>query len=175
MHCKRLGIFEDVWPENGGPLPWRLTRPQRLFLDDRMRRTLWPHYMERLYYRGASFWQKPGHMWKARRKYRLLLYILPTQLRDQVPAFRDFLLFFTWCLRRLAGQVCSYDYARQVLGILPGSRFVIKGLVKSIQRDMTRALGLMEGCVPIDFLKPILHHFAHYADFTSTHGILEIL
>ena len=32
-HCKRLRIFERVWPENGGELPWRLSKPQRLLLD----------------------------------------------------------------------------------------------------------------------------------------------
>ena len=96
--CKRLKIFRPVWPENAEPLPWRLTPEARKLLHNRMMKTLWPHYMA---YRGSSFWQKPGHMWKARRKYRLLFFILPTQLRDQVPAFRDALLLFTWCIRRL--------------------------------------------------------------------------
>ena len=50
-----LGIFESVWPGNDGPLPWRLTREQLRFLDERLSRVLWPHYVERLYYKGFSF------------------------------------------------------------------------------------------------------------------------
>jgi hypothetical protein len=114
-------------------------------------------------------------MWKARRKFRLLLFILPTQLRDQVPALRDALLLFVWSLRRLTGQVCSYDVATRVLGILPGSRYVVKKLVKTIQRELVKALGLLEGCQPIDYLKPIRHHFAHYGECTLIFALLIIL
>ena len=174
-HCKRLGVFEEVWPENGGALPWRLTKEQRLLLNDRMKRVLWPHYVEPLCVDGESFWQKPGRMWKARRKFRLLLFILPTQLRDQVPALRDALLLFVWSLRRLTGQVCSYDVATHELGILPGSRYVVKKLVKTIQRELVKALGLLEGCQPIDYLKPIRHHFAHYGECTLIFALLIIL
>ena len=80
--AQMLGIFESIWPGNDGPLPWRLTRKQILFLDERMSRVVWPHYVERLYYKGFSFWRKPSRMWKARRKYRLLYFMLVTQLRD---------------------------------------------------------------------------------------------
>ena len=31
-----LGIFRSIWAVNGGPLPWRLTTPQRKLLDARM-------------------------------------------------------------------------------------------------------------------------------------------
>lgn len=50
--AKSLGIMREIWPENNGPLPWRLTREQRKFLDGRMGRVTWPHYMERLFYKG---------------------------------------------------------------------------------------------------------------------------
>ena len=170
--CKTLGIFEDLWPENGGQLHWRLTREQRLMLDKRMSYISWPHYMEPLYYKGCSFWMKPGHMWKARRKYRLLFFILLTQLRDQVPRFRNALLLFVWSIRRLMGQVHSFEYATKVLGVLPGSPTVVKALIMSIHRDLVRSLALFEGCTPIDHLKPVMHHFSHYAEFT---GILTIL
>ena len=46
------GIFENVWPDNNGPLPWRLTAAQRRLLDMRMKNVVWPHYMERLCYSG---------------------------------------------------------------------------------------------------------------------------
>ena len=120
--CKKLGIFRELWPENGGPLPWRLTKPQRLMLNERMRNVSWPHYLEPLYFRGCSFWMKPGRMWKARRKYRLVLHILPTQLRDQLPRLRDAFFLFIYCMRRLMGQVSSYEEATTMLGILPGSK-----------------------------------------------------
>ena len=173
-HCKTLGIFPDLWPENGAPLHWRLTKAQRLLLDSRMSRVLWPHYIEPLYYKGCSFWKKPGRMWKARRKYRLLFYILPTQLRDQVPRFRKALLLFAWSVRRLMGQTHSYEYA-QVLGILPGSRAVFKALINNFDRDLKRALVLFEGCTPIDHLKPVFHHWVHYAKLTEELSRLDIL
>lgn len=50
--AKLLNIYEDVWPENGGPLPWRLTKDDKDDLDLRMANVIWPHYMERLYYKG---------------------------------------------------------------------------------------------------------------------------
>lgn len=49
------GIFENVWPGNDGPLPWRLTAAQRRLLDERMKNIVWPHYMERLCYDGKIY------------------------------------------------------------------------------------------------------------------------
>lgn len=98
---KLKGIFEDTWPENGGPFPWRLTKPQRLMLDARMGKLIWPERVEKLCYDGCSFWRKPNRLWKARRKVTLLYYILPCQLRDQVPALRHALNKFGWAMRRL--------------------------------------------------------------------------
>ena len=172
--CKELGIFEDVWPENGGPLPWRLTKVQRLQLDRRMSRVLWPHYVEPLYYKRCSFWKKPGRMWKARRKWRLLYFMLPTQLRDVVPAFTTALLLFAWSMRQLLGQTHSYEFAK-VLGILPGSRTLFKAFIKKIGEDLRRSLALFEGCTPIDHLKPVFHHFVHLAKLTEEFSLLDIL
>ena len=102
--CERLGVFQDIWTQNGsGPFPWRLSTDDRKVLHRRLGTVLWPHYIDPLYYRDGSFWTKPGHMWKARRKYRVLLFLLPTQLRDQVPIVRDALLLFVWAMRRLMG------------------------------------------------------------------------
>ena len=50
--AKKLGIMEEIWPENNGPLPWRLTRQQLKLLDKRVGTIKWPHYMERLFYKG---------------------------------------------------------------------------------------------------------------------------
>jgi len=174
QQCKSLGIFRELWPENSAPLPWRLTKMQRLLLDSRMSRILWPHYIDPLYYDGKSFWKKPGHMWKARRKFRLLFYILPTQLRDQVPRFQKALLLFAWSVRRLLGQTYSYDFAH-VLRILPGSRAVNKTCIPLYGRDAVRALVLFEGCTPIDHLKPAFHHYVHYGDLTEEYSLLDIL
>ena len=84
QEAKVLGIFESIWPCNNGPLPWRITGAQRKLLDERMGKLIWPQHIEKLYYSGASFWSKPDRIWKARRKIRLLYFILSTQLRDQV-------------------------------------------------------------------------------------------
>ncbi len=175
QQCKTLGIFEELWPENGGHLHWRLTTEQRLLLDQRMSHISWPHHVEPLYYKGCSFWKKPGHMWKARRKYRLLFFVLPTQLRDQVPRFRNALLLFAWSIRRLVGQVHCFEYATKVLGILPGSAAVIIKNIIGIHRDLVRSLALFEGCTPIDHLKPAMHHYAHYGISTIKFTILTIL
>ena len=56
--AKLLNIYESVWPENGGPLPWRLSRADKNELDLRMRNVVWPHYFERLYYKGKKIFQK---------------------------------------------------------------------------------------------------------------------
>jgi len=52
---------------------------------------------------------------------------------------------------------------------------VIKALIKSIGRELRRALSLLEGCMPIDSLKPAFHHYVHYAEFTAELTILEIV
>ena len=71
--------------------------------------------------------------------------------------------------------MCSHDFATRVLGILPGSPYVVKKHIKVIHHDLVKAMALLEGCGPIDYLKPTSHHFVHYAEFTRTHSILIIL
>ena len=173
QHCKTLGIFRELWPENGAPLPWRLTKAQRLLLHGRLSRVLWPHYIDPLFYGGKSFWTKTGHIWKARRKYRMLFYVLATQLRDQVPKFRKALLLFAWSMRRIMGQTHSYKYATR-LGILPGSRAVEKASLYLFSRDLVRSLVLFEGCTPIDHLKPAFHHFVHMGKLTEKYALLDL-
>jgi len=171
-HCKTLGVFEPTWPENSCALPWRLTRAQRNLLEQRTANIKWIHYIEPLYYRGASFWTKPSRMWKSRRKYRLLLYVLPVLLRDQVPRLREAILLMAIALRRLDGQVHSYEAAKS-LGIMPGLRSLKKTDIDDINGDLIRAFVLLEGCVPISYLIPIMHHFVHYGAYAKTHGILR--
>ena len=119
-------------------------------------------------------WSKPNRMWKSRRKFRLLYFMLLTQLRDKVAAVHRSLLYFVWALRQLDGQVHSYDHARR-LGILPGSRSVRKDGLDSIHRLLLLGIVLIAGALPISHLNPGLKHFVHYAEFTGTHGLLRIL
>ena len=171
-HAEKLGVFQTIWSDNGGPLHWRLTKEERNLLDQRTANIVWPHYVEPLYYRGASFWKKPSRMWKSRRKYRLLLYFLPVLLRDQVPRLRKAIVLLASALRRLDGQVRSYESA-VAMGILPGSRAINHEEIDCIHQDLIIALVLLEGCSPIGHLIPSTHHFVHYAEYTKTHGILR--
>ena len=74
--AKAYNIFRDVWSDRNGPLPWRLTKEEIKLLDKRCKRTVWPHYMDRVYYDKCSFWLKPGRMWKTRRKVRYVCLFL---------------------------------------------------------------------------------------------------
>ena len=169
--CEKLGIFPAVWRQRRGRLPWRIPKDGIKVLDERARRIVWPHYIERMCSAGASWWVEPGKLWKCRRKIRLLYYILPTQLRDQVPPLRYALCEFVWAMRQLMGQVYSYNSARR-LNILPGSRTVDKRNISAIHSRLIRALCLIEGCIPVSHINPGMHHFTHYAQYTKTHGNL---
>ena len=102
----------------------------------------------------------------------LMYYILPTQLFGHVPALFNAICVFVWAMRRLSGQVHSYKTASD-RGILPGSRTVEKSQIRKMHADLIRGLSLLEGCLPLSHLKPGLHHFVHYAMYTSTHGCLR--
>lgn len=124
---------------------------------------------------GHSMWSKPNRMWKSRRKFRLLYFMLLTQLRDKVPAVHQALLLFVWGMRQLDGQVYSYEMATTRLHILPGSRSVRKDALDSINRSLLLGIILLAGAFPRSHLNPGLKHFVHYPEFTKTHGILRIL
>ena len=113
-------------------------------------------------------------MWKSRRKYRLLYFILVTQLRGKVKKIHAALLLFVWVMRRLDGQVHSFEQAAS-LGILPGSRSVVKDGFDGMHVSMILSLSLFEGAIPPSFLKPGVKHFCHYVGYTTTHGLLRIL
>lgn len=177
IEAEAKGIFRTTWihanARDDSPLPWRLTRDQITLLDRRMRNVMWPHHIERLYFADSSFWVRPNRIWKAMRKIRLLYYILPTQLRDQVPAVRHALYTFVWAMRRLSGQVYSFDEATS-LGILPGSRGITASEIAEIHSHLIRGLVLLEGSLPVSHLNPGMHHFVHYAQYTLTHGLLTL-
>ena len=155
-------------------MTWRLTRDERKILEKRTHNISWSHYVEPMYYRGASFWSKPSRMWKSHRKYRLFLFILPVLLRDKLPRLRVALLLLISALRKLDGQVHSYQTVTRKMGILPGSRSLKHADVDSISDDLIRALVLLEGCVPIGHLIPVLHHVVHYGQYAKSHGMLRI-
>ena len=167
-----LNVFEQI--RNGGGLPWRLTREARLRLDGRMQTLIWPEKMEKMAYNGHSFWTKPDRIWKIIRKVRLLYFILPVQLRDQVPAVRYALSIFIWGMRRLLGQVHSFLTAKK-MGILPGSKTIDKTKIPRLQLEVIRGLILLSGAMPISHLHPGGHHFSHTGKYTGTHGLLTIL
>ena len=135
---------------------------------------IWPQYIEKLYYKGASFWSKPDRIWKARRKIRLLYFILSTQIRDQVPAVRFALNIFVWAMRKLHGQVHCFDKA-VAMNILPGSKSVDRRETPSLQRQIVRGLILLTGAFPVGIINPGAHHFVHSGKFTFTHSLLDIL
>lgn len=137
-----------------------------------MKRVLWPHYVEPLCYEGFSFWKKSGRLWKICRKMRLLWYILPAQLRDQIPAVREALYVFISAMRQLDGQVYSWNRAKQC-NILPGSHAIDKRILNEVHSKLVKGLCLLEGCLPISFLNPGLHHFVHYAQYTRFMGLMR--
>ena len=102
----------------------------------------------------------------------LLQYILLTQIRDLKPGIRNAFEKFVWALRRLDGQVHSFNNA-EMHGILPGSRTIDKRNIADMHKDLVCGLAMLEGCLPISHLNPGLHHFVHYAEYTLTHGCLR--
>lgn len=174
VQSQQRDIFRDIWPDRNGNLPWRLTAAELAELEERMRRVTWPHYVDRHYYEGCSFWRKPGRLWKTQRKVVLLYFILATQLRDKLPRLRVALFTIIWALRRLDGQVYSHE-AAMTLGVLPGSRTIDPTQLPAIHRDLIVGLCLLEGCLPVLHLNPALHHIVHFAQYTMTHGCLRSL
>lgn len=171
---QRYGVFRDVWTDRGGSFPWRLAKEDREELDARMLRVMWPHHIDRIAYRGFSFWKKPNRLWKIKRKITTLYYVLSTALRDKVAPLRTAINTFVWAMRRLDGQVHSHETAVHHLGITPGSRTVPKNIVRRANADLIRSLCLFEGCIPTTHLNPALHHFVHYAQYTKSHGSLRL-
>ena len=155
-------------------MPWRLTKEQRLLLDKRAGTLIWPQQVEKLCYDGASFWTKPNRLWKAKRKITLLFFILPVQLRDQVPAVRNALNVFVWAMRQLLGQVHSWEHAVR-LHILPGCRTVDRSKIPDLGSEVKKGLVLFSGSLPVGGLNPGMKQWVHFGKYTGTHGLSDIL
>lgn len=80
--CEVFGIFTNF--VNGALPPWRLTKAQLGLMDKRVNSMWWPHYSDKVSWRGVSFWKKTDRIWKAKHKILVLLTILPTCLRGYV-------------------------------------------------------------------------------------------
>lgn len=80
--CRIFGIFPDFVA--GELPPWRLSKPQRKLMDNRVKKMWWTHYSDKLAWQGFSFWMKTDRIWKAKHKILCLLTILPTCLRGYV-------------------------------------------------------------------------------------------
>ena len=98
--------------------------------------------------------------------------ILPTVLRGFVPALHQAILQLVYALRRLEGEVLSFNQARQV-GVIPGSRVILKKAVPRLQKELLLGLVLLEGALPVSLLNPALHHLVHYATQTGKIGSLR--
>ena len=114
--CHLFGIFADFVA--GGDPPWRLTKIQRRFLDQRVKSVWWTHYGEKLAWKGHSFWSKTDRIWKAKHKLLCLMTVLPTCLRGFVKATHLSILYIVDAIRQLDGQCIAIAEARS-LGVSP--------------------------------------------------------
>ena len=97
--------------------------------------------------------------------------ILPTCLRDFVPAVHWALLTTIFTLRQLDGQVLSELEAKSK-NVLPGSRILEKRSLPRLQLQMILGLVMIEGSFPACHLNPLLHRFVHYPRQSAQRGIL---
>ena len=130
--------------------------------------------MDKLAFKGSSFWKKPDRMWKAKHKHFILLVILPTCLRGVVPAVHAGLLQLVDSLRRLFGQVVSAAEAA-AKGVERGCKLFDPREVPRLALQLLRGLVLIEGSFPAPQLNPALHHLVHYAVQTFKKGCLDWL
>ena len=104
--------------------------------------------------------------------FHCLQMILPTCLRDHVPAVHQSLLKLVYALRRLEGQVVSQHEAES-LGVMPGSPLVARRSLVAVHKDLVRGLIMFEGSLPACHLNPLLHRMVHYAPQTAAWGSLQ--
>ena len=104
--CIAFDMFPEVH-DGDNPLPWRLTLEELKIINERVCKMWWPHYTHKLAKRGTSFFVKSCRCWKSRDKVEILVVLLPTLLRDFVPAVHQALLDIALALRTLEGQVVS--------------------------------------------------------------------
>ena len=170
LECIKYGVFPDV--QHGGLLPWRLTRENLRVVDRRILDMYWPHGTHRLGKNGYSFFIKSCRAWKSRDKMTIFMVLLPTCLRGFVPALHQAILQLVYALRRLEGQVLSFNQAKHV-GVMTGSRVILKKAVPLLHKELLRGLVLLEGAMPVSLLNPALHHLVHYATQTEKLGSLR--
>ena len=166
--CQKFGIFNDF--VEGALPPWRLTRAQVNLMDKRVKSMWWPHYTDKLCFKGHSFWKKTDRIWKAKHRLFVLLTILPTCLRGFVKATHFALLHIIDALRQLEGQRLAVHEALQ-RGIDPHDSHVVdEREIQSLGRQLLKGLLLLEGSFPVTHLNPIMHHLVHYAAETARVG-----
>ena len=126
--CIAFDIFPEFHAADSSP-PWRLSVDELHMCDMRVRAMWWPSYMDRLAYKGHSFWTHSDRIWKASHKAFTFLVILPTCLIGCVPAVHQALLTLVSGIRHLEGQVvCAHEAKARhlipgVLALLVWSNF----------------------------------------------------
>ena len=167
--CRVMRVFPQV--VDGGDLPWRLSSEEVSAVDERVGRIWWTHYIDPLHWGGYSFFKKSDRMYKSRHKMFIFLVLLPTVLRGYTPAVHMGLVTLVDALRQLQGQVVSEKDAIE-LGIRPGSRFLDRRRLTSLQRQVVKGLIMLEGSIPPPHLNPLLHRLVHYVVITAAFGLM---
>ena len=168
--CRVFGIFDDF--VSGALPPWRLSAAQLNLMDARVKSMWWPHYADKLVWKGHSFWKRTDRIWKAKHKLFCLLSLLPTCLRGFVRASHLALVHIVDALRQLNGACMSRHQAKD-LGICPfDKRVVDESRIKVLGRQLLKGLVMLEGSFPVAHLNPILHSLVHFAAQTARVGSL---
>ena len=162
-------MFKPRTPEL---LPWRLTRDAFEEVDRRIVSMVFPQHTERVTKNGKSCFRLGAATCKTSKKMIMLLYILPTVLRDYVQAFRRGLRFIVLAIRMIDGQVYSFNKCQR-LNVEPGSRCFHPEYTPMIRSFLARGLSMMTGSVPPSTLIPCLHILGHYGDDADLFAILR--
>ena len=169
--CRVFGIFADFV---AGALPrWRLTKAQIDLMDARVKSMWWPHYADKLAWKGNSFWKRTDRIWKAKHKLFCLLSVLPTCLRGFVKESHYALMHIVSALQQLRGACISVRRAVD-LGICPFDKEVVEeARIMAMGRDLLKGLVMLEGSFPVAHINPILHSVVHFAAETARVGSLN--
>ena len=168
--CRIYDIFHDF--VGGAPPPWRLTAAQVDLMDHRVKSMWWPHYCDKLAWKGYSFWKRPDRIWKSKHKLFCLLSVLPTCLRGFVKASHLALLHIVDALRQLNGASMSVWECRQLGICVNDKRVVDESRIKVLGLQLLLGLVLLEGSFPVAHLNPILHSLVHFVEETARVGSL---
>ena len=168
--CRVFGVFADF---AGGALPpWRLTAAQVNLMDARVKSMWWPHYADKLAWKGHSFWKRSDRIWKAKHKLFCLLSVFPTCLRGFVKESHFALLHIVDALTQLKGACVSVQRSKD-LGVCPYDKQVVdENRITLLGKQLLKGLVLLEGSFPVAHLNPILHSLVHFAAETARVGSL---